>query len=80
MQTRIFALRQLSIIFSTSPNCEGIINLQHDSMFLLIFIPVFLIIIICLTIYYFDVDKYNPKICYGSILLLFVYTFICSVQ
>jgi cytochrome c oxidase subunit 2 len=58
---------QLSFQDPASPIMEGIINLHHDIFFLLVFVAVFVINIICLTIYYFDADKYNPKFAYTPI-------------
>ena len=71
---------QLSFQDPASPIFEGIINLHHDIMFLLIFIAVFVINIIGLTIYSFNANKYNPKFAYTPIThntqLEFVWTLI----
>jgi cytochrome c oxidase subunit 2 len=58
---------QLSFQDPASPIMEGIINLHHDIFFLLVFVAVFVINIICLTIYYFDADRYNPKFTFTPI-------------
>jgi len=71
---------QLSFQDPASPICEGIINLHHDIFFLLSFIAVFVIIVISLTVYYFDSMKYQRKYAYEAIIhnteLEFVWTLI----
>jgi cytochrome c oxidase subunit 2 len=58
---------QLSFQDPSSPICEGIINLHHDIFFILSFIAVFVIVIIGLTVYYFNMTRYNPKFAYDAI-------------
>lgn len=50
-----------------SPIFEGMINLHHDIMFMLVFIAFFVITIMGFIVYYFNSDSYVPKYYYEPI-------------
>lgn len=58
---------QLSFQDPASPIVEGIINLHHDVMTILLFILGLVTVIMGTAIYYFNVQRYNPAVYYTGL-------------
>jgi len=71
---------QLSFQDPASPIMEGIINLHHDIMFILVFVAVFVITVMYFIIVHFEHTEYTPKFSYEPLMhntkLEFIWTLV----